>query len=97
MKLTKEEIKHIADLARLELTEAELKKYGSQLSDVLNYIDQLKEVDTTDIEPTAQITGLENALREDEKEGWSERETEEALRQAPELESGQIKVKRVLE
>jgi len=97
MKLTKEEIKHIADLARLELTEAELKKYGSQLSAVLNYVDQLKEVDTTDVEPTAQITGLENALREDEKEGWSERETEEALRQAPELESGQIKVKRVLE
>jgi len=97
MKLKREQIDHIAKLARLELTEAELKKYGSQLSDVLNYIDQLKEVDTTDIEPTAQITGLENALREDEKEGWSERETEEALRQAPELESGQIKVKRVLE
>jgi len=97
MKLKREQIDHIAKLARLELTEAELKKYGSQLSAVLNYVDQLKEVDTTDVEPTAQITGLENALREDEKEGWSERETEEALRQAPELESGQIKVKRVLE
>ena len=97
MKLTKEEIKHIADLARLELTEAELKKYGSQLSDVLNYIDQLKEVDTTDIEPTAQITGLENAWREDEKSDWREIEIEEALKQAPELEDGQIKVKRVLE
>jgi len=84
-------------LARLELTEAELKKYGSQLSDVLNYIDQLKEVDTTDIEPTAQITGLENAWREDEKWDWREIEIEEALKQAPELESGQIKVKRVLE
>jgi len=97
MKLKREQIDHIAKLARLELTEAELKKYGSQLSAVLNYVDQLKEVDTTDVEPTAQITGLENALREDEKEGWSERESEEALRQAPELESGQIKVKRVLE
>ena len=97
MKLKREQIDHIAKLARLELTEAELKKYGSQLSDVLNYIDQLKEVDTTDIEPTAQITGLENAWREDEKWDWREIEIEEALKQAPELESGQIKVKRVLE
>jgi aspartyl-tRNA(Asn)/glutamyl-tRNA(Gln) amidotransferase subunit C len=97
MKLDKKEIEHIADLARLELTEAELKKYGSQLSDVLNYIDQLKEVDTTDVEPTAQITGLENALREDEKEEWDKRESEEALKQAPELEEKQIRVKRVLE
>ncbi|MDD5291284.1 MAG: Asp-tRNA(Asn)/Glu-tRNA(Gln) amidotransferase subunit GatC [Patescibacteria group bacterium] len=96
MKLTKEEIKHIADLARLELTDDELKKYGSQLSAVLNYINQLKEVDTTDIEPTAQVTGLENALREDVKEDWDKREGQEAFRQAPELESGQIKVKRVL-
>ena len=97
MKLKKEETKHIADLARLELTEEELKKYGSQLSDVLNYIDQLKEVDTTGIEPTAQITGLENALRQDEKEDWDKKEIEEAFRQAPELENGQIKVKRVLD
>jgi len=97
MKLTKGEIKHIADLARLELTEAELKKYGSQLSDILSYIDQLKEVDTTDVEPTAQITGLENALREDEKEDWDKKEIEEAFRQAPELKNRQIKVKRVLD
>ena len=97
MKLTKGEIKHIADLARLELTEAELKKYGSQLSDILSYINQLKEVDTTDVEPTAQITGLENALRQDEKEDWDKAEIEEALRQTPELENRQIKVKRVLD
>ena len=97
MKLTKGEIKHIADLARLELTEAELKKYGSQLSDILSYINQLKEVDTTDVEPTAQITGLENALRQDEKEDWDKAEIEEALKQAPELKNRQIKVKRVLD
>ena len=97
MKLKREQIDHIAKLARLELTEAELKKYGSQLSAVLNYVDQLKEVDTTDVEPTAQITGLENTLRQDAKEDGDKRESEGALRQAPELESGQIKVKRVLE
>jgi aspartyl-tRNA(Asn)/glutamyl-tRNA(Gln) amidotransferase subunit C len=68
MKLSKEEIKYIANLARLELTVEEQKKYGSQLSNVLSFIEQLKEVDTTDCEPTAQVTGLENIFRADEKE-----------------------------
>jgi len=97
MKLGKKEIQHIANLARLELTEAELKKYGSQLSDVLNYIDQLKEVDTANIEPTAQVTGLENVLREDVIEDWDAEERNKALKQSPELEDGQVKVRRVLE
>lgn len=97
MKLTKDEIKHIANLARLDLTQAELKKYGSQLSDVLNYIGQLKEVDTTGVEPTAQVTGLENVLREDVINNWDEEEKKSALAQAPEMESGQYKVKRILE
>lgn len=97
MKLTKKEIEHIANLARLELTDKELKTYGSQLSDVLNYIDQLKEVDVAGVEPTAQITGLENVLREDIIEDWDVNEKEEALRQVPELEDRQVKVKRVLE
>jgi aspartyl-tRNA(Asn)/glutamyl-tRNA(Gln) amidotransferase subunit C len=97
MKLTKKEIEHIATLARLELSDEELKKYGSQLSDVLSYIDQLKEVDTEDTEPTAQVTGLENVLREDVVEDWDKQEIEEALKQAPEVEDRQVKVRRVLE
>lgn len=97
MKLTKNEIKHIAELARLELSEAELKKYGSQLSDILNYIDRLKEVDTKGIEPTAQVTGLENIMREDKIKDWDSEERKKALAEAPELEDGQVRVKRVLE
>lgn len=110
MKLKKEEIKHIADLARLELTDDELTKYGSQLSDILNYIGQLKEVDTSNVKPTAQVTGLENIMRADEVESWPLDETEAALGQAPERlarrssavlgdEGGKgkyVKVKRVL-
>lgn len=96
MKLKKEEIEHIAKLARLELTEAEFEKYGGQLSDVLSYIEQLQEVDVEGVEPTAQVTGLVNALRLDKVEDWDDKEREEALAQAPELEDGQIKVKRVL-
>lgn len=97
MKLSKEEIQHIAHLARLELSAAELEKYGSQLSAVLEYIDQLKEVDVEGVEPTAQVTGLENVWRKDEPRDCPESEREAALDEAPELEERQVKVKRVLE
>ena len=97
MQLSKDEIQHIAKLARLELTSAELEKYGGQLSAVLNYIDQLKEVDVKGVEPTAQVTGLENVLREDKVRDWDGKEIEEALADAPEREERFIKVKRVIE
>lgn len=97
MNLSKQEIQHIAGLARLELTGAELEKYGAQLSAVLNYIDQLKEVDVEEIEPMAQASCLENVLREDEAKNWDEQEIEAALKNAPEMEDGFIKVKRVIE
>ncbi|MFH1677610.1 MAG: Asp-tRNA(Asn)/Glu-tRNA(Gln) amidotransferase subunit GatC [Patescibacteria group bacterium] len=96
MKLNQKQIQHIANLARLELTEEELKKYSNQLSDILSYINQLKEVDTANIEPTAQVTGLENVFREDKVEKWDEDEVKIALEQAREVEGGQIKVGRVL-
>jgi len=96
MKFTKEEIQHIADLARLDLSEAEFEKYGNQLSGVLGYIDQLQDVNTDDIEPTAQVTGLENVYRNDEVKVWANDERFSALKLAPEFEEGQIKVKRVL-
>lgn len=97
MQLNKEQIQHIAKLARLELSEEELEKYGNQLSDILNYIDQLRGVDVFNVEPTAQVTGLENILREDEIKEWDAEEVELALKDAPELEGRQIKVKRVIE
>ncbi len=97
MHLTKQEIEHVAKLARLELTEEEISKYGEQLSAVLSYIDQLSEVDTAGVEPTAQVTGLENVWREDEVEVWDETQARNALELAPELDDGQIKVKRILE
>ena len=97
MKLDKKQIQHIANLARLELTEKELKTYGSQLSDILSYIDQLQEVDVAGVEPIAQVTGLENVMREDEIEEWNGSEREVALGQAPEMEKRQVKVRRILE
>lgn len=97
MKLTKEQIEHIARLARLELTEEELEKYGNQLSAVLDYVGELSGADVRGIEPTAQVTGLENILRNDEIHQAGESVISESLAQAPEAEEGQIRVKRVLE
>ena len=92
------DIKQIAKLARLDLTEAELKKYGDQLSGILKYIEQLNEVDTATIDPTAQVTGLVNVMREDAVKDWDESEKKAALEQAPGgLEKNQMKVKRVLD
>ena len=96
MKLEKKDIEHIADLARLELSEKELDLYGGQLSGVLDYIDQLQEVDTEGVEPTAQVTGLSNVLRSDEIKDWEISERRTALNQAPAFEDEQYRVGRVL-
>lgn len=68
MKLTQQEVEHIATLARLSLTEAEKEKYAGQLSGILDYMDKLGTVDTSAIEPTSQVTGLTNITREDSAE-----------------------------
>ena len=96
MKLLKKDIKHIAELARLELTEDELEKYGSQLSDILTFEEQLAEVDIMNTAPTARVADLENVFRYDEVNDWDKREREAALEEAPEMEDEQIKVKRIL-
>ena len=59
------DVKHIATLANLPLTQQEEKKLESQLKETLNYIEILQEVDTKNVQPTAQVTGLENITRED--------------------------------
>ena len=65
-KLTTDEVKHIAKLSRLNLTEEEIKKFQGQLSKIVDYISQLSEVDTSVLVPTSQTTGLENVFRLDE-------------------------------
>ncbi len=64
-KLTKESIKHLAKLAGLDLNDKEIKKFPLQLSKILDYFEVLYELDTKNIKPTAQITGLEDVSRED--------------------------------
>lgn len=63
--LSEEEMRHVAKLARVELTDAEIKKFSGQLSGVLGYMDILKEVDTKGVEETSQVTGLKSVLGKD--------------------------------
>jgi len=95
MAITREEIEHIAQLSRLDLSEEEKNKFGGQLDSILEYINQLNEVDTSKIEPTAQVSGLVDVWRADTVNDWDRSEVENALRQG-ELEDRQVKVKRVL-
>lgn len=65
MNLTNDEVKYIARLARLKLTDDQVEKFGEQLSGILSNAKMLEEVDTENVEPIAQITGLKNVTFED--------------------------------
>lgn len=91
--ITKEEVKHIAALARIELSEAELEKLGADLNKVLGYIEILKTVDTEGVEPLAQVTGLENVLRADIAK--PDEAASEIIKNAPASTGRFIKVKKV--
>ncbi len=66
MKITREEIEHVAHLSRLNLSEDELEKMTHQLDNILSYIDKLNELDTQSIEPTTHAFSISNAFRDDE-------------------------------
>jgi aspartyl-tRNA(Asn)/glutamyl-tRNA(Gln) amidotransferase subunit C len=65
MTLTRQEVEHIAALARLELTPEEIERYRQQLSDILAYAERLQQVDTSQVPPTASVLDARGALRED--------------------------------
>ena len=95
MKLTRKEVQHIALLARLGLSEEEIEKFRIQLSDILENFEILKQIDTTDVTPTAQSIALQNVLRPDEtKPSYP---TKDILANAPQREGNCFKVRAVLE
>ena len=95
MKLTWEEVEHIAELARLRLSAEEKTRYGEQLSEILDYAARLQAVNTSGISPTSSVLPARGALRPDEpRAGLS---TQEALGNAPETEKDQFRVPPVLE
>lgn len=95
MALSKEDVKHIATLARLEMSEEEMEKFSKQLSAILEHAKLLEEVDTEGVEPIAQITGLEHVTEKDQAKACEE--TDQLLDQSPNgTVNRMIKVKKVL-
>ena len=90
------DIKHLAKLARIQLTEEEEHKLTPQLEKILNYISQLQKVSTENSELTSQVTGLVNVFREDRVDTTRMLSQKDALKNAPETHNGFVKVKSVL-
>jgi len=95
MALNKEQVERVAQLARLKLTDAEKEAMRSQLSNILDYIDMLSEVDVRDVPPTAQVTDLFNITRLDEVRPSLPRE--DVLSNAPDQQSGMFRVKAIFD
>ncbi len=93
--LTPQDVLKLARLSRLQLTEDELKKYADELTAIVKYVEQLSRVNTDDLKPTTQVTGLKNVTRKDEIIDYKE-STKELLKNAPATDKNYIKVKRVL-
>ncbi len=95
MSLTREEVEHIAALARLELTEEEKERYREQLSAILDYAARLQALDTSHISPTSTVLAQRATLRPDVAEPGLT--TAQALDNAPKAEQQQFRVPPVLE
>ncbi len=94
--LSEKQVRHIAKLARIKLKDDEVKVFSKQLSNVLEYVDMLSEVNTDDVEETSQVTGLENVMQKDEI--ISSECSREELLECSELpvDSNQIRVDRAV-
>jgi aspartyl-tRNA(Asn)/glutamyl-tRNA(Gln) amidotransferase subunit C len=94
MKLSREEVLHIARLARLGLDEAEIDKFSEQLSNLLEHFRVLQQVDTTGVPPTAQSIALQNVIRSDETQ--ASLPADQVLANAPQKEGDFFRVRPVL-
>ena len=94
MAITIKDVEHIAKLAKLEFTDAEKEKFTQQMNQILEYMEQLNSLDTSNVEPLSHVIELSNVFRADEaKPGVS---TEEALKNAPAKDEQFFKVPKVI-
>ena len=93
-KITKDEVKKVAHLARLELNENEINNHAKQLEKILDYIRQLEKIDTDDVPCTTRAIEVINVFREDERKNYDN--TEELLELAPSREDEYFKVPKIM-
>lgn len=95
MSVTKKDVKYVADLAHLQLTEEESESLVNDMNQILDYMTTLREVDTSDVEPLEHVIDLEYRLRDDKAE--EPLSHEDALKNAPDADSDYFRVPRVIE
>ncbi len=94
-RISRGEVEHVARLARLALSEEEKARMGEELSSILAYIDQLRELDTSDVEPTSHAIPMVNVMREDEVR--PSYPVDAMLQNAPEREGDLVRVPKIIE
>lgn len=94
-KLTREDVLKLARLARLTLTDDEIEEFTDEISAILQYAEQLQDIDVKDVTPTYQVTGLTNVMRLDKVKDYGYTPAD-LLENAPEVEEDHIKVKRMV-
>jgi aspartyl-tRNA(Asn)/glutamyl-tRNA(Gln) amidotransferase subunit C len=93
--ISKEQVKHVAHLARLAVTEEEVEQLTKDLADIIEYAELLNELDTDNVEPTTHVLEMKNVMRKDEAKQWISQE--EALKNAPDKKDGLFRVPSILE
>ncbi|XKH51780.1 Asp-tRNA(Asn)/Glu-tRNA(Gln) amidotransferase subunit GatC [Chryseomicrobium palamuruense] len=93
--ITKEEVRHVAHLARLAITDEEVEHFTEQLAKIVQFADKLNELDTTNVEPTTHVLPLENVFREDKPIAGLDREV--MMKNVKDQEAGQVKVPAIMD
>ena len=93
--LARDDILKLAALARLDLTDDEVTEYSQELTAILHYVEQLQNVDVNGLAPTNQVTGLTNVMRDDEEHDYGYT-PQDLLKNVPQIQGDQIKVKRMI-
>jgi aspartyl-tRNA(Asn)/glutamyl-tRNA(Gln) amidotransferase subunit C len=93
--ITRQDVEHVAELARLELTAAEKEQFIAQLNSILTYIAKLAELNTTDVEPTSHVIPMSNVFRDDQVRPSLDRDV--VLQNAPQESHFFFKVPRIIE
>jgi aspartyl-tRNA(Asn)/glutamyl-tRNA(Gln) amidotransferase subunit C len=94
-KLSRDDVLKLAQLSRLSLTDDEITEYSEELSEILQYVEQLQQIDVSDLEPTNQVSGLTNVTRNDELIDYGY-EPLSLLTNVPDVQDNQVKVKRMI-
>lgn len=95
MAITANEVKHVASLAKLEFIDEELQKFTGQMDEIINMVEQLGEVDTTDVPVTSTVTEEVNVMREDVAVKGTDRTL--LMKNVPEEKDGLIKVPAIID